>query len=109
MKKLLCILLVLCMVVGTVSGCSKDSGGKQTEPTSDSTTGKTDSSDPTKATTGSDNTNDSTGVTGTPADLGDDSITFGSSLDELNAYAGLYPIQSAGQPLHRSGIQSSAL
>ena len=90
MKKLLCILLAACMIIATVSGCGKDSGGNQDNPISDSTAGKTDSSDPTKSTTGSNNTNDSTESTGTPADLGDDSMTFGSSLDELNAYAGYF-------------------
>ena len=83
MKRLLCIILVLCIVAVTVSGCGKNTGASQT----DATNGKTDSQ---KETTGSNSTNDSTESTGTPADLGDDSMTFGSSLDELNAYAGYF-------------------
>ena len=76
MKKLLCILLILCMVAA-ISGCGTDIGIQQTE------------------TPGSDHTNDSTTPTGAPADLGDDSMTFGSSLDELNAYAGFFEGDSA--------------
>ena len=90
MKKLLCILLALGMMAAAISGCSKEPTGTQTQAASNSTTENNGSTAPGKATTGSDNTNDSTGVTGTPADLGDDSMTFGSSLDELNAYAGFF-------------------
>ena len=67
MKKLLCVLLTLCLVASAISGCGTGNGTKQTEAA------------------GSDHKTD-----GTPADLGDDSMTFGSSLDELNAYAGYF-------------------
>ena len=81
MKKLLCILLILCLVLTVIPGCDKDPGEKQTEPAGDSAPGKPAAAAPTDS--------GNAGSTA-PADPADGSGAFGSSLDELNAYAGYF-------------------
>lgn len=66
MKKLLCVLLAMCLLI---SGC-----GKQTEEQETEAATQTPAED----------------TAGTPADLGDDTMVFGSSLDDLQAYAGFF-------------------
>ena len=80
MKKLVSILLILCMTAAALSGCN-------TNQTNENTDSKNE-------TAGSDHSSDTADSTGTPTDLGDDSMTFGSSLDELNAYAGYFDGES---------------
>jgi len=90
MKKLLCLFLVLCTVAAAATGCGSYAAGKETEPTGGTAAGKTDPPDPTEGTAGSHRPGDSTEAAGTPGELGDESVSFGSSLEELNAYAGYF-------------------
>ena len=62
MKRLLSAFLIFCIVLGAISGCSAARD------------------------------NDQAGLPGqnTPADLGDDTKSYGESLEELNAYAGCF-------------------
>jgi len=66
MKRIFSILLILALMLSVLSGCKDDDSSNN-------------------------NTNGgNSDVTGTAADLGDDSASFGESLDDLNAYAGYF-------------------
>lgn len=65
MKKIISVILVFVLLLGVLSGCKDDKASK----------------------------NDGGGsadIAGTATDLGDDSSSFGESLEELNAYAGYF-------------------
>lgn len=65
MKKITSIILVLILLFASLTGCKKKDND-------------------------SDTNNNNPVVNGETADLGDDSTTFGESLDDLNAYAGYF-------------------
>lgn len=93
MKRILAAALSLLIVLSVLAGCSKP--GTNTEP--DSTERNNISTDNTTSgnETGN-NSNSGTATTpGAVTDLGDDSKTFGESLDDLNAYAGYFEEDSA--------------
>ncbi|MBR4863114.1 MAG: carbohydrate-binding domain-containing protein [Oscillospiraceae bacterium] len=69
MKKLICCLLALALLL---TGC----GNREAPPTEAETVPPSPTESITESTA--------------PADLGDDSMTFGTSLDELSAYAGFF-------------------
>ena len=93
MKRFLAATLLLLLTLSAFTGCSKL--GSNTEPdntktsnvsTNNITNNKTDNKD----TSGDDDNSGAATTPGTAADLGDDSTTFGDSLDDLNAYAGYF-------------------
>lgn len=88
MKRILAAVLSLLMVLSVFTGCSKL--GTNMEP--DSTEKNNISTDNTTSGNETGN-NDNSGTATTPGtvtDLGDDSKTFGDSLDDLKAYAGYF-------------------
>ena len=105
MKRILAAALSLLIVLSVFAGCSKQDTNTEPDSTeknnisTDNTTSNNTSTTAGNDTSGNETgNNDDSGTATTPGtvtDLGDDSKTFGDSLDDLNAYAGYFEEDTA--------------
>ena len=88
MKRILAAVLSLLMVLSVFTGCSKL--GTNTEPDSTEKNNISTNNTTSGNETGNNDKSGTATTPGTVTDLGDDSKTFGDSLDDLKAYAGYF-------------------